>query len=67
MTFLIPLNIHVHLYFRICHSLLKIVDLAHTVANFIVRKAFDERGQASGVFSEVRECGELQSAEALIG
>lgn len=35
---------------------LKIVFLARTMANFVVRKAFDERGPTSGVFSEVREC-----------
>lgn len=50
--FLVPLNIYVHLYCHICFALdvftLEIVFLAHTVANFVVRKAFDERGRASG-------------------
>lgn len=56
------LNICVHLYCHICFALdvftLKIVFLAHTVAKFVVRKAFDEGGRASGLFSEVRECQE---------
>lgn len=54
------LKSYVHFFGRIFFALvifaLKTLFLVRTVAYFVVRKSFDERGRASGVFSEVTEC-----------